>query len=264
MLMRITEDGEVSVKGKAYILEGLYKYVSEPVAKVLVHTSLTPNQITFIGFLLSVVAGALFSIGRYPYLLAGALVVELALLADFVDGDLARMSGMSSEFGEWLDDVLGTLNTVVFFFGITWGAYRQRQDPVAWMLGFAIVSGVLVIQFSNIIAWLLAFKRERKSSTDQHRLEKAELRSILKPGRLKKALMFVRVQAAPSIATIWTMASLAALLDQLYLFLLIGTIYLWGYFVFISFFTVRRYRQIGKGWDKPLPTWEMAKEAYDA
>ena len=121
------------------------------------------------------------------------------------------MSGMSSEFGEWLDDVLGTLNTVVFFFGITWGAYRQRQDPVAWMLGFAVVCGVLVIQFNNIIAWLLAFKRERQSSTDRLRLEKAELRSILKSGRLKKALMFVRLQGAPNVAMIWTMASLAAL-----------------------------------------------------
>ena len=79
------------------------------------HTSLTPNAITSVSILLRLLAAGFFLMADQPCLVAGAVAFYLAYLLDCMDGAVARLKRMSSEFGRYLDhlgDLVGGLVTV--------------------------------------------------------------------------------------------------------------------------------------------------------
>lgn len=70
------------------------------VTRVAARLGLHPNQVTFVGLALTVIAGWLFFIGS----IAGGLAAAWAMtFLDTVDGKLARVTVTSSRFGNWLD-----------------------------------------------------------------------------------------------------------------------------------------------------------------
>ena len=67
----------------------------------------SPNFVTLFSLSFGVASGLLFAKGEYYYVLAAAILLELMIIFDCADGQLARMSGMSSPFGKTLDPALG-------------------------------------------------------------------------------------------------------------------------------------------------------------
>jgi|GEM_PF-1406676 len=78
---------------------------------------LTPNMVTGLSAAIGLGAGGLFSQQQFLW---GSLAMYLSMLLDCVDGDLARLTGTTSEFGAKLDATADTLKKAVALIALTW------------------------------------------------------------------------------------------------------------------------------------------------
>jgi phosphatidylglycerophosphate synthase len=83
---------------------------------------LTPNQVTLASMGLGLLAAAAFAAGSRLWLVTGAVLLQLAFIADCVDGQLARYTRQFSAFGAWLDSVLDRGKEYVVYAGLAIGA----------------------------------------------------------------------------------------------------------------------------------------------
>ena len=81
----------------------------------LVRYSITPNQISFLSFVVSLASSLLF-IQRSAF--AGALLIHLSSILDGCDGEVARIKYMQSSFGDFFDAVLDRYADCFIFLGI--------------------------------------------------------------------------------------------------------------------------------------------------
>ena len=110
--------------------------------KYIARTNITPNQITYFAFLVAIVSSYLISTGKLLNLIIGGILVQVAWTLDCVDGDLARLKGISSKKGAWADAVLDRLTETILLFGITLGLYNQTNNAIVWLYGFIALASV--------------------------------------------------------------------------------------------------------------------------
>jgi phosphatidylinositol phosphate synthase len=113
-----------------------------PVGQALARTPVTPNAITITGAA-GMTAGALW---LFPtgHLFAGTMVCTGFVLADMLDGALARVKGTSGKWGAFLDSTLDRVADAAVFSGIAIWLVRTRQDALACVALFCLVAGALV------------------------------------------------------------------------------------------------------------------------
>src|SRR6201996_4967194 len=103
---------------------GIYKVIN-PLVKVLIRLGLTPNMVTTIGLMLNIGVAVVFiegaedtNRGDLSYVgWAGGLIL-FAGLFDMLDGQVARLGNMSSQFGALYDSVLDRYSELILFLGI--------------------------------------------------------------------------------------------------------------------------------------------------
>jgi len=113
-----------------------------PVGEALARTPVTPNAITLTGTA-GVVAGALW---LFPtgHLFAGTMVCTGFVLADMLDGVLARIKGTSGTWGAFLDSTLDRIGDAAVFAGLAIWLARTGQGVLATVALFCLVVGGLV------------------------------------------------------------------------------------------------------------------------
>jgi phosphatidylglycerophosphate synthase len=126
------------------VLDGIHtsfnRRLCRPCVRLLTHTSITPNQVTFGGVLVSVLSAIAFAHGSYWWYVLGALLFYIAGLFDEMDGMLARIKFAESPLGTWLEGFADGLSYLLLFGGITIGLSRQYGKAAIWM-GVALVLG---------------------------------------------------------------------------------------------------------------------------
>src|SRR6201996_1480591 len=103
---------------------GIYKVIN-PIVRLLIRMGLTPNMVTTIGLVLNIGVAIIFICGAeegrrgdLSYVgWAGALIL-FAGLFDMLDGQVARLGNMSSQFGALYDSVLDRYSELILFLGI--------------------------------------------------------------------------------------------------------------------------------------------------
>jgi len=120
---------------------------TEPIARLLSKTSITPSAITWSGFLLAVGAAALIITG---HLLAAGFVVLIAGFFDMLDGALARRTNQTTRFGAVLDSTLDRLSEGVLLLGIL-VLYAEEQS----------ITGILLVSVALIGSLLVSYIRAR-------------------------------------------------------------------------------------------------------
>ncbi len=94
------------------------RYIARPKAALLVYllrpTPITPNQVTLLSLVVSLIglAQLLLCPGLWG-LVSAALVLHLAFVLDCVDGQLARIKGLSSPVGAYLDFLVDEIKAVL-------------------------------------------------------------------------------------------------------------------------------------------------------
>jgi len=124
-------------------LRPVFNRLTEPVANALARTPVTPNAITITGTV-GVAAGAL---ALFPtgHLFAGTLVCWFFVMADMLDGALARVKGTTGTFGAFLDSTLDRVADASVFAGLAaWFVLGGHSRLLAGVALFCLVSGALV------------------------------------------------------------------------------------------------------------------------
>jgi len=84
-----------------------WERLSLPLVRLLSSLGVSPNALTVLGFIFSLLSTPLLAAGRFR---EAALIVLLSALCDALDGHLARSGGRVSRFGALLDSVLDRLS----------------------------------------------------------------------------------------------------------------------------------------------------------
>jgi phosphatidylglycerophosphate synthase len=133
------------------------RYFNRPAGRILsrllVHTAVTPNQISVFATIIGLISAALFATGTAATALAGALVLQLSAIVDCIDGDLARALYKQSPFGKWLDIGGDQVVHVAVFLGLGVGLWRAGSAAPVVVLGIVAAVGV-VISFAVIVQTL--------------------------------------------------------------------------------------------------------------
>lgn len=117
--------------------------VLDPVAGVLARTPVTPDAITITGTVgMSAGALTLFPTG---HLFIGTLVCTFFVMADMLDGALARVRGTTSVFGGFLDSTLDRIADASVFSGLAaWFVLGGHSRLLAAVSLYCLVVGSLV------------------------------------------------------------------------------------------------------------------------
>jgi len=124
----------------------LNRRASVPIARLLVRTPATPNQVSVSALFIAVGAAALLIAGRN---IEGAVLIQVSSIVDGVDGDLARAKAMASTFGGLFDAVLDRYADAAIAGGMAWYAYKHEDWPAPLVLGFAAAVGFLLVSYSR-------------------------------------------------------------------------------------------------------------------
>lgn len=112
--------GPAAVSNLFLMSRAAYAKLSRPVAKAALRAGLTPDIVTIVGTAASVVGAlTLFPVGE---LFAGTLVVWFFVLADMLDGAMARERGGGTRFGAVLDATCDRISDGAVFAGLLWWA----------------------------------------------------------------------------------------------------------------------------------------------
>lgn len=117
--------------------------VVTPAGRVLARVGIAPDAVTLVGTL-GVAAGALvfFPSGR---LFVGTLVCTGFVLADMLDGAIARARGRHSNWGAFLDSTLDRVGDGAIFGGLVlWFAGAGAAPLLAALALFCLIAGVVV------------------------------------------------------------------------------------------------------------------------
>lgn len=140
-------------------IQKIIYYLINPLIRGMIKVGITPNIVTFIGFLGNMAAAGMFIYaatltgGRYAWIGYGGCVLIASSLFDMMDGRLARLGNMSSTFGAFWDSTLDRYSELVslggivgFYFGLegeTWGL-----DNTVWgILTLAAMIGSVMVSY---------------------------------------------------------------------------------------------------------------------
>ena len=118
-------------------------YLTQPVVRLLAKTPITPNTITWLGFLLAAGAAVLIVTG---HLFAAGFIVLVAGFFDMLDGALARSTNQTSSFGAVLDSTLDRLSEAVPLLGILvlYLYFGNQSTVVVLLVCLALIGSPLV------------------------------------------------------------------------------------------------------------------------
>lgn len=138
--MNETEDTNKRIRQK----EISKRYVNRPVEFLIKH-KITPNKISFIGFILSLTASLLIGIyGLYFSIWLSWIIPALIGLAgamDLFDGEVARRTNKETQAGAFLDSNLDRLADAIFILALIYGGL------VDFLLGYIILFLVIMISY---------------------------------------------------------------------------------------------------------------------
>ncbi len=131
--------------------------ITKPVVQLLATMPISPNTITWLGFLLTVGAAALIATG---HLLAAGLMVLFAGLFDILDGALARRTNRTTRFGGILDSTLDRLSEATLLLGILVLFLLVEEQSVLFTL-LAKKWSILLVGVALLISPLVSYIRIR-------------------------------------------------------------------------------------------------------
>jgi len=138
------------------IRKTLARYAAEPLVRLLAATHISPNTLTWLGFLLTLGAAALIATG---HLLAAGIVVLVAGSFDILDGALARHTNRITRFGGILDSTLDRLSDAVLLFGVLGLFLLAQEQPALFTFipkEWSIVLVFIALASSQFVSYIRA------------------------------------------------------------------------------------------------------------
>lgn len=136
-----------------YLQKVIYVIIN-PLIKGMIRLHITPNVVTTLGFIGNIIGTAFFiyaaQIGqeelRAGYLGWGGFIILASGLFDMMDGRLARMGNMSSQFGALWDSTLDRYSELISLFGIC-VCFLVQGWFVSGIVTFAAMVGSVMVSY---------------------------------------------------------------------------------------------------------------------
>lgn len=132
-------------------LQALIYKVIDPLIRGMIKIRMTPNIVTTIGFILNVVSAIIFIYAgtqsyedMFFYVGLGGGLLLFASLFDMLDGRLARVGNMSTEFGAFYDSVLDRYSELLTLFGIVFLFIEQGYFWSSIVTFIALIGSIMV------------------------------------------------------------------------------------------------------------------------
>ncbi len=110
-------------------------------------TSLTPNKVTVISFLVGVLSAVAFYLHNY---ILGAILYELSFMIDTSDGKLSRLLGKSTKTGVVFDGMLDTLRLFIVSLALSFSYYSLTNNYLIFVYMFTAVFLVMFFAFTGL------------------------------------------------------------------------------------------------------------------
>ena len=151
-----------------------YEKLSRPVAKAALRAGFTPDSITILGTAGSVLGAlTLFPIGQLWW---GGVVVSFFVLADMLDGAMARQRGGGTRFGAVLDATCDRIGDGAIFCGLLWwAAFGMRSTSL-------VVATLICLVTSQVISYIKARAEASGLSAEGGMIERPERLMIVLVG----------------------------------------------------------------------------------
>ena len=120
------------------------RFISRQLTRVLLKTSLTPNQITFLSLLIGLGSAWCFYQGTFFSGITGALLLLVSGWVDCTDGEIARLKFMETSWGARFDIYCDNIVHFSVFFSIGMGLFFATGNSLYILYGGLAVFGSLV------------------------------------------------------------------------------------------------------------------------
>jgi len=129
--------------------------IINPFINLLIKIGITPNMITFVGLILNILASIILIYGAekgermdHEYVGMAGFIILLGGLMDMVDGRLARVGNMSSDYGALFDSVLDRYSEMFMFLGICY--YLVSYDYfLSSLFAFIAMIGSVMVSYTR-------------------------------------------------------------------------------------------------------------------
>jgi phosphatidylglycerophosphate synthase len=174
-----------------------YTKISTPVAKVALRAGFTPDSITIIGTAGAVIAAlTLYPIGQLWW---GSFAVFVFVLADMLDGAMARQRGGGTRFGAVLDATCDRIGDGAVFCGLLWwAAFGLHSTSLVVALMICLVT-------SQVISYVKARAEASGLSGEGGLIERPERLTIVLMGAGLSGVSFLYVPWLLYVAA-WVLA----------------------------------------------------------
>jgi len=128
---------------------------------------ITPNLLTIFTFFSKLIASAFIAFGDRTIVVYGAFLLQLGVLFDHMDGNLARYRNTTSLSGGFMDRILDGTSVLIIFSAISWHVYLKGHSDYYLIMGPAAASFYLIICY---MYWSYAYYEHKMSggSTKVH------------------------------------------------------------------------------------------------
>lgn len=143
-----------------------YAKLSGPLARAALKIGLTPDSITILGTAGTVIAAlTLFPRGQLWW---GAVAVAFFVLADMLDGAMARERGYGTRFGGVLDATCDRIADGAVFCGLLWwAAFGLHSSPL-------VVATMICLVTSQVVSYIKARAEANGLSAEGGTIERPE------------------------------------------------------------------------------------------
>lgn len=158
--------GQPAVSNFYLMTRAAYEKLSTPVAKGALKAGFTPDSITILGTAGSVLGAlTLFPIGQLWW---GAFTVWIFVLADMLDGAMARQRGGGTRFGAVLDATCDRISDGAIFCGLLWwAAFGMGSTSL-------VVATAICLVTSQVISYIKARAEASGLSAEGGLIERPE------------------------------------------------------------------------------------------
>ncbi|WP_084699933.1 CDP-alcohol phosphatidyltransferase family protein [Streptacidiphilus anmyonensis] len=170
--------------------------ISSRVTRHLVDAPVTPNQLTWLMMAAGVLAGAALLVPGLWGAVLGALLIQVYLGLDCVDGELARWRKQTSTTGVYLDRIGHYLSEAALLtgFGLRAADLFQQQGARAWLwafLGTLAALGAILIKAETDLVDVARIRRGLAAVEDSASVPRAA--GVAKARKIASALKFHRL-----------------------------------------------------------------------
>jgi phosphatidylglycerophosphate synthase len=114
---------------------------------------LTPNLVTTAANLAKLAGAALIVIDHHEHTIVAAVLLQVGLLLDHLDGTIARYRNAGTTFGAFYDKVSDAVTWLAITGAIGWAAYRDHGDVLLPIAALGSAYALLVLGYMK---WIVA------------------------------------------------------------------------------------------------------------